>query len=111
MQEVVMRRPAQKLKNLSIGVKTATAVSLALSMPSFSQPAFTSSNSIQEISVTAQKREQDAQSVGITMNVIDAAELRKRNYQNLPEVASAIANIELFEDFPSAGIPTWVIIK
>jgi iron complex outermembrane receptor protein len=73
------------------------------------QPAASSSNSIQEIVVTAQKREQNLQSVGITMRVFDEDELAARNIQNLPEIASVIANVELFEDFPSAGIPTWII--
>ncbi len=104
-----MSTPLQRLNKLRLVVKTAIAVTLVLSMPSYSQLAFSPPNSIQEIIVTAQKREQDAQSVGITMNVIDADELRARNYQNLPEATAAIANIELFEDFPSAGIPTWVI--
>ncbi len=104
-----MEKPVLKPKKLRLGVKTAIAVSLVLSMPSFSQSASIPANSIQEIVVTAQKREQDAQAVGITMSVIGADELRARNYQHLSEVASTIANIELFEDFPSAGIPTWVI--
>lgn len=78
-------------------------------MPSYPQHAFTASNSIEEIVVTAQKREQNTESVRITMNVIGTDKLRARNYQNLSELASTIVNIELFEDFPSAGISTWVI--
>ena len=78
-------------------------------MPSYPQHAFTASNSIEEIVVTAQKREQNTESVRITMNVIGTDKLRARNYQNLSELASTIVNIELFEDLPSAGISTWVI--
>lgn len=104
-----MRVPKQRYKISRFVVTTAIAAFLFYPMPSIAQSEINSSNRIQEVLVTAQKREQDAQSVGLSMTVFDAEELRARNYQSLPEVASAIANIELFEDFPSAGIPTWVI--
>ncbi len=48
-----MKEPIQRLKNQRLGGKLAIAVSLVLSMPSFSQPAFSQSNRIQEILVTA----------------------------------------------------------
>ncbi len=104
-----MRVPKQRYKISRFVVTTAIAAFLFYPMPSIAQSEINSSNRIQEVLVTAQKREQDAQSVGLSMTVFDAEELRARNYQSLPEVASAIASIELFEDFPSAGIPTWVI--
>ena len=104
-----MRVPKRRYKISRFVVTTAIAAFLFYPMPSIAQSEINSSNRIQEVLVTAQKREQDVQSVGLSMTVFDAEELRARNYQSLPEVASAIANIELFEDFPSAGIPTWVI--
>ena len=104
-----MKLHQMRLKEMRVGVRSAIAVSLLASAPGFAQPASTPSNTIQEIVVVAQKRQQNLQSVGITMNVLDADEFSARNYQNLSEAASAIANVELFEDFPSAGIPTWII--
>lgn len=64
---------------------------------------------LREILVTAQKRPENSQAVGITMAVIDANQIKSLNLQSLPEISNAIANVELFEDFSGAGIPTWVI--
>lgn len=64
---------------------------------------------IQEVIVTAQKREQSLQSLGVTMSALSAAELDARNYRDLAESTAAISNVELFEDYPSAGLPTWII--
>ncbi len=73
------------------------------------QPQSNDASEIQEVIVTAQKREQSLQSLGITMSVLSAAELDARNYRNLGESTAAISNVELFEDYPSAGLPTWII--
>lgn len=64
---------------------------------------------LREITVTAQKRAQNTQEVGITLTVLDAQALKALNLSTLPEAAAFIPNVELFEDFAGAGIPTWVI--
>jgi len=82
---------------------------LSLAMASVVNSAQAQSGLIQEITVTAQKRVQNLQSLGVAILVINAEELNARNYQDLPQATSAIANVELFEDYPSAGLPTWII--
>src|SRR5690606_25897055 len=59
--------------------------------------------------VTAQKRERNAQELGVSLNVLDDEMLRSLALFNLPDVAAHIPNVQLFEDFGGAGIPTWVI--
>ncbi len=64
---------------------------------------------LDEILVSARKRPENAQRVGLAMEVLDSRQLRELNLQSLPAVAPFIANVELFEDYSSASIPTWVI--
>jgi outer membrane cobalamin receptor len=71
-----MRVPKQRYKISRFVVTTAIAAFLFYPMPSIAQSEINSSNRIQEVLVTAQKREQDAQSVGLSMTVFDAEELR-----------------------------------
>ncbi len=61
------------------------------------------------ITVTATKREENIHRVDISLSVIDAEEIQNLNLLSLPELASLAQNVSLFEDFPGAGIPTWVI--
>jgi iron complex outermembrane receptor protein len=61
------------------------------------------------ITVTATRREENINGVDISLSVIDAAEIESLNLLSLPELASLAQNVSLFEDFPGAGIPTWVI--
>lgn len=51
---------------------------LVLSTAGYSQTATQAAELIEEIVVTAQKRQQDLQSVGIAISVLDAEELAER---------------------------------
>jgi iron complex outermembrane receptor protein len=66
-------------------------------------------NPIEEVIVTAQKREQNIQNIGITMSAVGSAEMKQRALQTLPEITSSISNVQLFEDYGGHGLPTWVI--
>ena len=68
-----------------------------------------SSTVLQEVIVLAPKRASDVQQTGISMSVIDRDSIEAMSVHHLPDLATHIANVELFEDFPGAGIPTWVI--
>ena len=98
-----------RLNTMGFRLKPACLIFTLLAVPGLAQQIAVPANTIQEIIVTAQKREQNAQAVAITMTVLDAEELRARAYDNLPDAIAAISNVELFEDYPSAGIPSWII--
>ncbi len=59
--------------------------------------------------VTARKRSEDSAQVPISMNVVDGSAIEALHLRTLPELVSQTQNVSLFEDFPGAGIPTWVI--
>ncbi len=64
---------------------------------------------LREILVTAQKREENIQDVGITMSAFSAEDIKQNSLQNLADLTSLISNTELFQDYGSGGLPTWVI--
>ncbi|MES2625327.1 MAG: TonB-dependent receptor [Pseudomonadota bacterium] len=68
-----------------------------------------STDSFEEIVVTAKKRNQNLQEVDISMSVISAQTINALQLRSLPDAAALIENVSLFEDFPGAGIPTWFI--
>jgi iron complex outermembrane receptor protein len=61
------------------------------------------------ITVTASRRVESINRVDISLSVINSAEIESLNLLSLPELASMAQNVSLFEDYPGAGIPTWVI--
>ncbi|MEY4640999.1 MAG: hypothetical protein RLZZ227_993 [Pseudomonadota bacterium] len=64
---------------------------------------------LEQIVVTAKKRSQSQQRVNISMSVIPRETVEALNLRSLPDAAALVENVELFEDFPGAGIPTWII--
>jgi iron complex outermembrane receptor protein len=64
---------------------------------------------LEQITVTAKKRTQDVQRVDISMSVVDGATVKDLRLRTLPEAAALMENVEIFEDYPGAGIPTWII--
>ena len=67
------------------------------------------STTLEQVIVTARKRSEIATEVPVAMNVFDGADMEKLRLRNLPDLAGAAQNVTLFEDFPGAGQPTWVI--
>lgn len=64
--------------------------------------------SLEEIVVTAQKREQNLQDIPIAVSAFTSEQLQSLNTDNLQELTEHIAGAELFDDRGS-GQPTWVI--
>ena len=59
------------------------------------QDAEDASGGLQEIVVTAQKRNQSAQDVGITMSVVTSDALKRQNVSDVAEIARAVPNIQV----------------
>ena len=63
---------------------------------------------LEEIIVTAQKRQQSLQDVPIAIAVFDASALREQGLRSLQDVTSVVPSVELYDD-RGAGTPTWII--
>ncbi|MFO1260972.1 MAG: TonB-dependent receptor [Sphingomonadaceae bacterium] len=59
------------------------------------EPVNDAGTGLQDIVVTAQKRSQSAQDVGITMSVVTSDVLQRQNVQEVADVARAIPNIQI----------------
>lgn len=86
--------------------RLATAMSMALWLAAGSTAA---AEAPELVTVVARKRSETLQKVDISIDVVNAATLRRFNLTQLPQVAELAENVALFEDMPGAGIPTWVI--
>ena len=63
---------------------------------------------LEEIVVTAQKRTEDLQKVGIAISAYTAEELHNLGARSLRDVTAITPNVTLFDEYGS-GQPTWVI--
>jgi iron complex outermembrane receptor protein len=107
----MMEIPVTYFARLHIGTKSKSlaAVAVMIANGSHLQAQPVAGNPIEEVIVTAQKREQNIQDIGITMSALGSEQIKQRALQTLPDVASSISNIQLFEDYGGHGMPTWVI--
>lgn len=64
---------------------------------------------IEEVIISAQRHDQNAQKVGITLSTVEYEALERGLYQTLPDIAYRLPNVEMFEDFGGQGMPVWVI--
>ncbi|PCJ43418.1 MAG: hypothetical protein COA71_00665 [SAR86 cluster bacterium] len=103
-----MKSHQKRLSKMRLGIRLTIVVSLLATMPGFAQIAPARSTSIQEVVVTAQKREQPIQSVGITLSAFSGDELESFRRGSLSEITDLVSNTLLFEDYGS-GLPTWII--
>lgn len=71
-------------------------------------PAIAAEGVLEEVTVTAQKREQSAQDIPIAIAAFSEEELRNLGVRNLDEVPNFIPNVQLFDEY-GTGQPTWVI--
>lgn len=71
-------------------------------------PAIAAEGQLEEITVTAQKREQSAQDIPIAIAAFTEEELRNLGARNLDDVPKYIPNVQLFDEY-GTGQPTWVI--
>jgi iron complex outermembrane receptor protein len=63
---------------------------------------------LEEIVVTAQKRVEDIQSVGIAISAFSASDLRELGANSLRDLPQFTPNVALFDEY-GTGQPTWVI--
>ena len=83
--------------------KTLAATILAASVTPFTAHA-----QLEEVIVTAQKREQSLQDVSIAISAFDSAQIAELGLTNVEQLPAFIPNVEL-SDARGAGLPTWVI--
>lgn len=73
----------------------ATSCMVAIAGPVMAQDQAAETGGLTDIVVTAQKRSQSAQDVGITMSVVTGDALARQNVQEVAEVARAIPNVQI----------------
>jgi iron complex outermembrane receptor protein len=79
----------------------AAAIACALATP-------VAAAELEEIIVTAQKRTEDLQKVGISVDSFRAEDLRELGMHSLADVTKFSNNVQLYDEYGS-GQPTWVI--
>ena len=88
-------------------MKTAQKTLLATILAALVTP-FAAQAQLEEIIVTAQKREQSLQDVSIAISAFDSAQIAELGLTNVEQLPALIPNVEL-SDARGAGLPTWVI--
>ena len=88
---------------------TAFLLSLLASSAAFAQEQTEAGFSgLEEVIVTAQKREQSVNDVGITVNAFDAAQLQGYGVQSADDLEKLVPGLTITNDQP-AGVPTFTI--
>lgn len=77
-------------------------------LASVAMPVIAAERVLEEITVTAQKREQSAQDIPIAIAAFTGEDLRNLGVRNLDDVPKLIPNVQLFDEY-GTGQPTWVI--
>ena len=88
-------------------MKTAQKTLIAAALAALVTP-FTAHAQLEEVIVTAQKREQSLQDVSIAISAFDSAQIAELGLTNVEQLPALIPNVEL-SDARGAGLPTWVI--
>lgn len=104
-RESSMKYPNRIHTFSSLGLLLAAAPTAVLAQAASA----TTEGLVEQVVVTARKRSEAATSVPVSLNVIDAAAINTFRVRNLADLAPLAHNVALFEDFPGAGIPTWII--
>lgn len=98
------KEPMARARSFARQAPLALACALLASAPAAAQPP-----ALEQIVVTAKKRNQDPRQVDISMSVVSGEAAEALRLRELPNVAALVEGVEIFEDFPGAGIPTWII--
>lgn len=108
---LVERRIVQKAVTVTAGVLTLAAAP-AHAQQGTEQPAGSSSDStaIEEIVVTAQRREQPLQAVPIAVTAIPVEQLESRRIQNLLDLRALAPNL-LVSRYPNSNVATQVALR
>lgn len=89
-------------------MKRRFTTAVALFPALLSLPAVASERAIEEVIVTAQKREQNLQEVSISVTAFGEGALKNLGVTSLDQLTQYVSATELFDD-RGAGQPTWVI--
>jgi iron complex outermembrane receptor protein len=90
-------------------IKKHLATATGLVMIAGSQQLLAQPDQVEQVLVTARKRSEPATDVAMSLSVIDSATIDAFHVRNLSDLAPLVHNVAMFEDFPGAGIPTWII--
>jgi iron complex outermembrane recepter protein len=88
-------------------MKTAKKTLIAMAIAGVATP-FAAHAQLEEVIVTAQKREQSLQDVSISISAFDGSQLSELGLTNLEQLPAVVPSVELF-DARGSGQPTWVI--
>ncbi len=64
---------------------------------------------IEEVIVSATRRDENSQQVGISLTALGREQLQRSVARSLPDLADSLPNVELFDDYGGHGMPVWVI--
>lgn len=106
----MISRPVRSWLPLAMMCVGSTAFSQQGTVTAVTPPAAVeNSNLIEEIVVSARRRDEDSQRVGLTITAVDREQLQRGLLRNLPDLAASLSNVELFDDYGGQGLPVWVI--
>lgn len=91
----------QRTTTVLVRTALAAAIACGIAIPA-------AAAELDEIVVTAQKRSEELQKVGIAVDAFGAGELREFGMHALADVTRFSNNVQLFDEYGS-GQPTWVI--
>lgn len=99
-------RSAPARRSLAVAVSTL-AVLAALPEDSLAQRR----SALEEVVVTAQKREQSADDVGVAIAAFSAEQMERLNFKNGADVAAQAPNVEIRRHFVGRGLTTNLFIR
>ncbi|MCK9505832.1 MAG: TonB-dependent receptor [Porticoccaceae bacterium] len=102
------------VKSKSSILNLATAISIATASGLVSQAVHAqqrASSILEEVTVTAQKREQSADDVGIAITAFSADQMKALNFTNAGDVAIQSPNVEMRRHFVGRGLITNLFIR
>ncbi|GAB3382988.1 TonB-dependent receptor [Spongiibacter taiwanensis] len=102
------KRPLDKSFRLSLIGSAVCAATLTLPQHALSQ---TRGSVLEEVTVTAQKREESASDVGIAISAFSAEQLEALNFKNAADVAMQSPNVEIRRHFVGKGLTTNLFIR
>ena len=98
MTKPTSKKSVQKMQLSTLAISVIT-VSVALA----SAPRATAQGMLEEITVTAQKRAQSAQDVGISIAAFNEDSVKDRGLGNIDRLAAAVPNLQALD--AAAGLP------
>ncbi|MDQ1153264.1 TonB-dependent receptor [Brevundimonas sp. SORGH_AS_0993] len=82
------------MHRLFLGASSA-ALALAAALPATAQSTASEPSSVQDVIVTAQRREESAQKVGLALTVISGQDLEDRNIRTVNDLENSVPNLEV----------------